>query len=159
MLIVIIRKGLNGLTEVVGGLLLLFVTPDSLHHLAAVLTRGELSEDPTIWSLATFCIQRTESPGCGDLRRRISVGARRREVVLVLALLLNKLWAYPCMIIVLLIFIRYQLYRIALQPSAPLIVLTVFDALIVMLTWLEYRRQRQARRIALPEALEPLRRG
>jgi uncharacterized membrane protein len=43
----------------------------------------------------------------------------------------------------LLIFIGYQLYRMALQPSAALIVLTVFDALIVMLTWLEYRRQRR----------------
>ena len=43
------------------------------------------------------------------------------KVVLVIALLLNKLWAYPCMIVVLLIFIGYQLYRIALNPSAGLI--------------------------------------
>jgi uncharacterized membrane protein len=43
----------------------------------------------------------------------------------------------------LLIFIGYQLYRVALQPSVGLVVLTVFDALIVTLTWLEYRRQRQ----------------
>ena len=65
------------------------------------------------------------------------------KVVLVIALLLNKLWAYPCMIVVLLIFIGYQLYRIALNPSAGLIALTVFDALIVLLTWREYRRQRR----------------
>jgi Predicted membrane protein (DUF2127) len=50
------------------------------------------------------------------------------KVVLVVAQLLNKLWAYPCMIIVLLIFIGYQLYRIVLQPGAGLIALTVFDA-------------------------------
>jgi len=42
-----------------------------------------------------------------------------------------------------LIFIGYQLYRIVLQPSVGLVVLTVFDALIVMLTWWEYRRQRR----------------
>ena len=65
------------------------------------------------------------------------------KVMLVIALLLNKLWAYPTMIIVLLIFIGYQLYRIALQPSAGLIALTVFDAVIVALTWREYRRQRR----------------
>jgi uncharacterized membrane protein len=41
-----------------------------------------------------------------------------------------------------LIFIGYQVYRIALQPSAGLIVLTIFDAMIVALTWREYRRQR-----------------
>jgi uncharacterized membrane protein len=65
------------------------------------------------------------------------------KVVLVSALLLNKLWAYPCMITVLLIFIGYQLYRIVLHPGAGLIALTVFDALIVILTWREYRRQRR----------------
>jgi uncharacterized membrane protein len=36
------------------------------------------------------------------------------KVVLVVALLLNKLWAYPRSIVVLLVFICYQLYRIAL---------------------------------------------
>jgi uncharacterized membrane protein len=46
------------------------------------------------------------------------------------------------MIVVLLIFIGYQLYRIALQPSAGLVLLTAFDAVIVGLTWREYRRQR-----------------
>jgi uncharacterized membrane protein len=57
--------------------------------------------------------------------------------------LLNKLWAYPCMIVVLLSFIGYQLYRIVLNPTAGLVALTVFDALIVVLTWREYRRQRR----------------
>ena len=67
------------------------------------------------------------------------------KVVLVVALLLNKLWAYPWMIGVLLLFIGYQLYRIVLQPSAGLVALTVFDGLIVVLTWREYARQRHAR--------------
>jgi uncharacterized membrane protein len=57
--------------------------------------------------------------------------------------ILLQLWAYPCMITVLLIFIGYQLYRIVLQPSLGLALLTVFDALIVALTWREYRRQRR----------------
>ena len=42
----IIAKGLNGLAELVGGLLLLFETPGRIRHLAMVLTQGELSEDP-----------------------------------------------------------------------------------------------------------------
>ena len=44
--------------------------------------------------------------------------------MLVVALLLNKLWAYPWMIAVLLLFIGYQLYRIALDPTAGLVALT-----------------------------------
>jgi uncharacterized membrane protein len=67
------------------------------------------------------------------------------KVVLVIALLLNKLWAYPWMIIVLVLFIGYQLYRIVLHPTAGLIALTVFDVLIVALTWREYRQQRRIR--------------
>ena len=42
----IILKGLNGLAELVGGLLLLLATPESIRRLAVVLTQGELSEDP-----------------------------------------------------------------------------------------------------------------
>jgi uncharacterized membrane protein len=67
------------------------------------------------------------------------------KVVLVVALLLNKLWAYPWMIVVLLVFIGYQLYRISLDPTAALIAITVFDVVIVLLTWREYRVQRRIR--------------
>jgi len=42
----IIAKGLNGVAELIGGLLLLFVSPTRLQHLAGALTQGELSEDP-----------------------------------------------------------------------------------------------------------------
>jgi uncharacterized membrane protein len=140
----IIGKGLNGLAELVGGLLLLFVTPDSIHHVVAVLTRGELSEDPN--DLVARYLLHTADGLTGSA---VIFGAvyllvhGAVKIGLVIALLLNKLWAYPCMIIVLLIFIGYQLYRIVLQPSVALVVLTVFDALIVMLTWREYRRQRR----------------
>lgn len=142
----IIAKGLNGIAELIGGLLLLFVTPDRIRHLARVLTEGELSEDPHDF-IATHLLHTAN----GLTGSAVIFGAAYLllhgavKVVLVIALLLNKLWAYPCMIIVLLIFIGYQLYRIALQPSAGLIGLTVFDAVIVALTWREYRRQQNPR--------------
>ena len=141
----IILKGVDGVAELVGGLLLLFVTPADIHHLAAVLTQGELSEDPND-VIARYLLHTAN----GLTGNAVIFGAvyllvhGAVKVVLVVALLLNKLWAYPSMIIILLIFIGYQLYRIALDPSAGLIALTVFDALIVVLTGREYRRQRQA---------------
>jgi uncharacterized membrane protein len=67
--------------------------------------------------------------------------------VLVVALLLNKLWAYPWVIVVLLLFIGYQLYRIILAPTAGLIALTIFDVVIVLLTWREFRVQRRIRNV------------
>jgi uncharacterized membrane protein len=140
----IIVKGLNGLAELVGGLLLLFVGPGDVHHLVAVLTQGELSEDPND-VIARYLLHTADGlTGSALLFGAVYLllhGAVK--VGLVIALLLNKLWAYPCLIIVLLIFIGYQLYRIVLHPSVGLVALTVFDALIVVLTWREYRRQRR----------------
>jgi uncharacterized membrane protein len=140
----IIAKGLNGLAELVGGLLLLFATPGNIHHLVAVLTQGELSEDPND-VIARYLLHTADGlTGSAVLFGAVYLllhGAVK--VVLVIALLLNKLWAYPCLIVVLLIFIGYQLYRIVLQPSVGLVALTVFDAVIVVLTWREYRRQRR----------------
>jgi uncharacterized membrane protein len=64
------------------------------------------------------------------------------KVVLVVALLRNQLWAYPWLIVTLIVFIVYQIYKIALEPTAGLIALTIFDAVIVWLTWREWRKRR-----------------
>jgi uncharacterized membrane protein len=142
----IIGKGLNGAAELVGGLLLLLLMPSRIHHLVASLTQGELSEDPH-----DFVASHLLHTANGLTGQAVLFGAAYLlahgtvKVVLVIALLLNKLWAYPWMIIVLVLFIGYQLYRIVLHPTAGLIALTVFDVLIVALTWREYRQQRRIR--------------
>jgi uncharacterized membrane protein len=63
------------------------------------------------------------------------------KVVLVAALLKNRLWAYPWMIGFLGIFIVYQIYRLSYKPSVGLTALTIFDAVIAWLTYREYRKQ------------------
>ena len=42
----LVLKGLDGILEVIGGILLLFLTPAAIQHLVRVLTAHELSEDP-----------------------------------------------------------------------------------------------------------------
>lgn len=140
----IIGKGLNGAAELVGGLLLLFVTPERIHRVASALTQGELSEDPN--DVIAVYLLHTANGVTGNAVLFGAVYLLAHGVVkvaLVIALLLNKLWAYPGMIVVLVLFITYQLSRIALTPTAGLIALTVFDLAIVALTWREYRKQRQ----------------
>ena len=148
----IIAKGLNGAAELVGGLLLLFVTPDRLHGLVRALTQGELSEDPHDL-IATYLLHTANGlTGSAVLFGAIYLLAHGLvKVVLVTALLLNKLWAYPWMIVVLLAFIGYQLYRIILSPGVGLIALTAFDAVILVLTWREYGQQRRARATRAPQ--------
>jgi len=140
----IIGKGIDGAAELVGGLLLLLMTPSRIHHLVASLTQGELSEDPHDL-IASYLLHTANGlTGQAVLFGAIYLLAHGGiKVALVIALLLNKLWAYPWMIFVLVVFIGYQLYRIVLNPTVGLIALTVFDALVLALTWREYRQQRQ----------------
>lgn len=139
----IVLKGLNGLLELIGGILLLLVTPTQIHGIIRVLTQGELSEDPN-----DYIASRLLHTSDGLTGPALLFGAAYLlihgivKVVLVAALLRNKVWAYPWMIAVLLAFIGYQTYRIVLAPTVSLIALTVFDLVICALTWREYRRQR-----------------
>ena len=138
----IVLKGVDGLLEVVGGVLLLLVTRAEISGLVHALTQHELSQDPRdlIASRLLHITNGLTSPGllfgAGYLLVHGIV-----KVVLVLALLRNKLWAYPWLIGVLLIFIGYQVYRIVLSPTLGLIALTGFDIVIVALAWREYERQ------------------
>jgi uncharacterized membrane protein len=118
----IIAKGLNGAVELLGGLLLLFVSPAWIHQLAISVTRVELSEDPHDF-IATHLLHTTSGlTGNAVLFGSVYLLTHGAvKVVLVVALLLNKLWAYPWMIVVLLVFIGYQLYRISLDPTAGLL--------------------------------------
>ena len=67
------------------------------------------------------------------------------KCVLVMALWLDLLWAYPLTIAVFSIFSVYQLYRFSHTHSLALIVITVFDVLIIYLTWREYCDQSVSR--------------
>lgn len=146
-------KGLDGVLEVVGGLLLLLVSPATISSLTRALTQHELSEDPHDF-LATHLL----NAAGGLTGSTVRFGAAYLlshgvvKIVLVAALLRNRLWAYPWMIAFLLVFIGYQLYRITFSPSIGLIGLTVFDAVVTWLTWREYQKQRAVRRRALRAA-------
>jgi uncharacterized membrane protein len=142
----IIGKGLNGAAELIGGLLLLILKPDRIHHVVVALTQGELSEDPGDFVATHLLHTASGLTGHAVLFGAVYLLAHGVvKVALVVALLLNKIWAYPWMIVVLMVFIGYQLYRLALNPTAGLMALTAFDVVIVVLTWREYAQQRQRR--------------
>ncbi|WP_347460566.1 DUF2127 domain-containing protein [Clostridium sp. DMHC 10] len=41
-------------------------------------------------------------------------------------------------------FIIYQIYRYILNPSIGLLILTIFDVIMIILTFIEYRRIKSA---------------
>jgi uncharacterized membrane protein len=65
------------------------------------------------------------------------------KLALVAGLLMRKLWAYPTTMVVLGLFITYQLYRYTETHGLGLLLLTVLDVLVVTLTWHEYRLMRR----------------
>lgn len=145
--VALILKGLDGVLELVGGVLLLLVSPAQIGDLARSLTQHELAEDPHD-VIATSLVHLTNGlSGGATLFGAIYLLLHGVvKVVLVLAILKNKLWAYPWMIAFLTAFILYQGYQLVVHFSAGLALLTAFDIFIVVLTIREYglRRRRAA---------------
>lgn len=144
-------KGLVGVLETIGGLLLLVVTTEQVEQLA-VAAAGTLGYVGAPGSVTTWAMQATERLSTHGL----AFGAayllvhRLVKVVLVAALLRNKMWAYPWMIMVLIGFVVFQSYELAVAPSVGLAALTVFDVAVIALTWREYRHQRRSQQHPLP---------
>jgi len=140
----LVLKGLDGILEVAGGILLLFLSPQAIQHLARVLTAHELSEDPHDL-IARYLLHTTAhlSHGTTLFGAIYLLSHGIAKIALVALVLKDKLWAYPWLIGLLLAFIAYQLYRItAVHFSIGLTLLTVFDVFLVWLTWREYRSKR-----------------
>jgi uncharacterized membrane protein len=139
-------KGLHALLETIGGVTLLAIDPQTLNRCVLTLLHQELSEDPRDF-IANHLLHTSQSFAAGGKHFAswylLSHGAVK--LVLVVELFRNKLWAYPFMIVVLALFVCYQVYRFALAHSLMMILLTFFDLLVILLTWLEYRKARSVR--------------
>jgi uncharacterized membrane protein len=134
-------KGIDGLLELVGGVLLLVLSPVRLNAIVRFLTQHELSEDPHD-VIATHLVRYAHllTAGVSLFLALYLLSHGLVKIVLVVAVLKEQLWAYPWMIAFLLIFIAYQVYQLTLKLSVGLLLLTVFDLFIVYLTVLEYRK-------------------
>jgi uncharacterized membrane protein len=143
----LLLKAADGVLEVIGGLILLFISPAQIQHIVRTLTAHELSQDPHdfiarhLLHTANHLTTATTVFGAIYL---LTHGLSK--LVLVVLVLQGHLWAYPLLVALLLAFIAYQLYRLSQHLSAGLIALTVFDAALVWLTWREYRARRARRR-------------
>jgi len=139
--------GIDGALEIIGGVLFLLFKPDQLDSLARKLTQHELSEDPgdLIANLLLHASGSLTVSGSWFVAAYLLLHGIVK-VVLVWAVLLGKLWAYPWMIAFLLMFIGYQSYELIAGFSLGMLALTLFDVFIVWLTMREYRIQRRRRR-------------
>lgn len=136
----VLLKGTHALIECAGGLALALASTSTIASLVNRLTQEELVEDPHDF-VANHLLH---------LAGNFSVSSQNFyafyllshglvKVALVVGLLRNRLWAYPASLIVLALFIAYQMYRFTYTQSAGLLMLTVFDVFVMVLIWHEYR--------------------
>src|SRR6266849_6939296 len=136
----VLLKGAHALVECGGGLALALVSTSTITKAVNALTQEELIEDPNDLVAAHLL----------SLAQNFTVGTQRFyafyllshgliKAFLVIGLLRNKLWAYPVSLVVLGLFIAYQLYRFSYTHGVGLILLTVFDVIVMGLIWHEYR--------------------
>ena len=139
----ILLKGAHAVLEIVGAVLLWFVRPESLSRLVRLLTENELSEDPRDL-LVNLILKASEHYSVSAQRFGVFYLLSHGLVNLALVLLLwrRRLWAYPAVVVVLLLFIGYQILRWTGTHSLFLVLLSLFDAVMIWLTLVEYHRLR-----------------
>jgi uncharacterized membrane protein len=139
-------KGIGGLMEMTGGVLLWFVKPAAMSATVQFLFLQDLSRNPD--GFFTSHVLR-ESSKFANLDPTFAsmylLSHGITKVILVVCLWLNKLWAYPLTIFVFAGFCVYQVHRYTRTHSISLILLTIFDLFLIYLTWREYLQEKRIR--------------
>lgn len=145
-LIGVFFKGIDGLVELVGGVVLLFVTPAHLQGAVHAATAGELSEDPhdILATLLRHGVAHLGGRGVVYVALYLLLHGVVK-VAIVVALLIGSKRVYPWAMAALGAFVVFQIYELITAPSAGVVALTVFDVFIIWLTWREWHRGRELR--------------
>jgi len=141
----IVLKGLDGVLEIAGGVVLATLGSVGIGRVVTFLTQHELSEDPRD-AVARWVVDHFAHVGAGTAHFAAAYLLVHGvvKVVLVAGLIRERLGIFPWALGFLGTFILYQVYRLLIHPSAGLAFLTVLDLVIMALVWREYEAVRRA---------------
>ena len=140
----LIFKGLDGLAELVGATVVLFVTPEKVRLFVRALTLHELTEDPNdVLANALLNMAKSFSFSTQVFAVLYLAVHGAVKIFLIVMLLRRKYWAYPVAVVVFAIFIIYQLYRYTVTHSIGLVLLSIVDVIVIVLTIIEYNSLRR----------------
>lgn len=141
-------KGLDGLVELIAGVPLLFLGPQRIQHLAHQVTGNELQQDPHDL-IANLIVHGAAhlTTGAAVLAAIYLIFHGGVKLAIVIALMFGRPRVYPWALAGLTAFLILQIVQLILHPTVGVGVLTIFDAIIIVLTWREWREHR-----VLPEA-------
>lgn len=136
----ILIKGAHAFLECIGGIAIALIDTTTVVNFVNRATQDELLGDPNDFiarHLQIFAQQYSVQTKHFYAFYLLSHGIVK--LLLVVGLLRGKLWSYPVSLLVLALFIVYQVYRYSFTHSVGLVLLTVFDLLVMALIWNEYR--------------------
>ena len=140
----VLIKGALAAIECLSGLLVAVTSTQEIRSLVDRLARLELIEDRSEF-IANHLSAWAQSLSVQSQHfyafYLLSHGAVK--LTLVIGLLMGRLWAYPASLVLMTVFIAYQLYRYSYTHSLWLIALTIFDIFVIGLIWHEYRLLRR----------------
>jgi len=139
----IIIKGIDGTLELIGGVLVLALSPQAINGTTRFLTQNSLQENPHNF-IAVHIVHAGHSLASGHniFAALFLLTHGLVKVVLVTCLLLNKLWAYPWALGALGLFLVYQAYQLITAPTLSMSLLTVLDIAIIGLIYREWQKVR-----------------
>ncbi|MDE2091681.1 MAG: DUF2127 domain-containing protein [Gammaproteobacteria bacterium] len=141
----ILVKGLDGVLETIGGILVLLASRADLFNIVIFLTAPELAEDPG--DLVANYLRHVILNLSSNTKYFASVYLLFNGVVkvlLMIGILRGKLWSYRMALGFIAIFVGYQLYRFSHTHSLVLLGFMLFDVLTLYLIWREYRLRSRA---------------
>lgn len=139
----LIGKAVDGVLEIIGGIVLFFVNPDQINGMLQVFTQHELSKDPHDF-LANLLLHSIQHLSTDTIvfAAFFLLWHGVIKVGLVWALFRKHFWAYPIAIVAFGLFLAYQVYRYSHTRSLWLLALSILDLFVIVLTWLEFKRLR-----------------
>ncbi len=137
----IILKGLDGVIELAGAMLIALVPAHVIVRFVTHLTERELIKDPNDFVAGHILQYANELVGHDKWFATFFLLSHGLiKIVLVFGLLRNLAWAYPFAFITLGAFTIYQFWLILTNPTIGIFLLTLFDLFIIWLTWREYQK-------------------
>lgn len=143
-LVSILLKGLFALLEFAAGLGMYLTPPDFLAQLIRFMFKNQLVADRHDF-IATF-MQHQLAEYDVSHHTFVSIYLMLHGLVkigVVAGLWSEKLWAFPVGISALAAFIIYQLSRFSYTHAPLLVVISIFDAFIILLAWREWQAMKQ----------------
>lgn len=146
-------KGFDGTVELLGALFLIVVPSSAINSLTHWMVDNELSRKPHSF-IANHILHFGTSLAAGHNTFAILFLATHGavKVGLVVALLRQKMWAYPVALVALTGFLVYQVFLLITQATFAMAFLTVLDVVII---WLVQREWRQTKHPAAPKSAVP----